>query len=147
MTEKEITDINQAYDKLISNLSIRYVDSKNSFIRQTMILNTAILASLISFNKSSLMDNYELYSYLIVLGLLALCILLSLVLIYEKVHISYNEYLAVREHKHKLLLGKKSTATSIFLPTSLFWLFLNRSYYVFFALTICSMVFYALVSL
>jgi len=146
MTENYKNKIRLNHDEYIGKLTDRILSEKQLFTKQILIITTTLLGILVSLKTGKIVDKCEFISFIMVIGMLGLCILLGVILLYENINILDSALKETSSRKERLLGGDKEDSTLISVPSDKFYGKIKKIYYVSFGLSILSLVFYALIS-
>lgn len=137
-------------DSIFSNkleeLAAKRSNEHSSFIRQILVICSSILGVLVAFKENKIIDTFELYSFLVTIGLFGLCILFGLVVLYSEIYTLDKLRIALVDAENKLRRGDKNVSEIIAIPHAKIFSIFEKILYVTLGLAIFSIVVYSFIA-
>jgi len=131
------------FGRALKELADRRSDEFKSFIRQILVICSSILGILVVFRDEKITDKCELYSFIVTIGLFALCILIGLIVLYGEIYTLDKLRSSLVDTENKLRRGDENVSGIIAVPNAKFFSISAKVFYVIFGLAICSIVVYS----
>lgn len=131
------------YEKSIIEISEKRFNEFYSFIRQVVIICTTILGVIISLKQNKTTNCVEFYSFVSVTGMLSLCILIGVVLLFGRLRAYDNQIRVLHKHLNKRLSGEEIDSTSIYVPTDKIFVLFEKAFYLIFVISILCIFLYS----
>jgi len=134
------------FGEKLAELALRRSNEFTSFIRQILIICSTIIGIMVSLKEKKITDTGELISFITVIGLLGLCTLIGLTLLYGEIRTLDRLRIALVDQENKFRSGDKTISNIVISPTEKIFLVFAKIYYVTFGLAICSIVAYSYIA-